>query len=99
MAKYIRNSQTLSGRLSDELVMMDINKGKYFSLNKVATRIWDLLEKPLDLKELCEILEKEYEVDEELCQKEVKEHLVEMIKFGLVTENPGLKSGDNDGSL
>lgn len=86
MIKYIRNSQTLSGRLSDELVMMDINKGKYFSLNKVATRIWDLLERPLDMKELCETLKLEYEVDEEQCQREVKEHLAEMIKLGLVTE-------------
>lgn len=86
MAKYIRNSQTLSGRLSDELVMMDINKGKYFSLNKVATRIWDLLEKPLDLQKLCETLRLEYEVDEEKCQREVKEHLSEMIKLGLVNE-------------
>jgi hypothetical protein len=86
MVKYIRNSQTLSGRLSDELVMMDINKGKYFSLNKVATRIWDLLEKPLDMKELCEILRLEYEVDEVQCQREVTEHLAEMIKLGLVNE-------------
>jgi hypothetical protein len=84
--KYIRNSQTLSGRLSDELVMMDINKGKYFSLNKVATRIWDLLENPLDLKELCEKLKFEYEVEDDLCQKEVKEHLAEMVKLGLVNE-------------
>ena len=49
MAKYIRNSRTISGRLHDELVMMDMEKGKYFSLNPVATRIWDLLEKPLDI--------------------------------------------------
>ena len=86
MVKYIRNSQTLSGRLSDELVMMDINKGKYFSLNKVATRIWDLLEKPLDLERLCETLRLEYEVDEEQCRSEVKDHLAEMIKLGLVNE-------------
>jgi hypothetical protein len=86
MVKYVRNGQTLSGRLSDELVMMDINKGKYFSLNKVATRIWDLLEKPLDIKELCETLRLEYEVEEEQCKGEVKEHLAEMIKLGLVTE-------------
>jgi hypothetical protein len=86
MIKYVRNGQTLSGRLSDELVMMDINKGKYFSLNKVATRIWDLLEKPSDIEELCEKLMLEYEVDEEQCKSEVKELLAEMNKLGLVTE-------------
>ncbi|HUX95290.1 MAG TPA: PqqD family protein [Bacteroidales bacterium] len=84
MVKYLRNSQTISGRLSDELVMMDIDKGKYFSLNKVATRIWDLLERPMDLKELCDLLKSEYEVNDEQCLSEVKEHLDEMIKLGLV---------------
>jgi hypothetical protein len=84
--KYLRNSHTISGRLADELVMMDIDKGKYFSLNKVATRIWDLLDSPMEFNELCEILKDEYEVDNDQCHKEVKEHLDEMLKLGLVTE-------------
>lgn len=66
--------------------MMDIDKGKYFSLNKVATRIWDLLEKPLDLEDLCVLLMEEYEVSEEQCRRDVKEHIDEMIKLGLISE-------------
>jgi hypothetical protein len=83
MTKYIRNNKTISGRLHDELVMMDIELGKYFSLNPVATRIWDLLEKPVDLDELCSLLSEEYEVEREQCYIEVKEYLAEMVKLGL----------------
>jgi hypothetical protein len=86
MKKYIRNSKTISGRLLDEMVMMDIDKGKYFSLNPVATRIWDLLEKPMSIDELCVVLMKEYEVDREQCLREVKEHLGEMVRLGMVME-------------
>jgi len=85
MTKYIRNSKTISGRLHDELVMMDLDQGKYFSLNPVATRIWDLLDNPTTLHELCEILLKEYQVGFEQCQVEVSEHLNEMITMGLVS--------------
>ncbi len=84
MTKYIRNNKTISGRLSDELVMMDIDKGKYFSLNPIATRIWDLLEKPLALEELCGILMNEYEVGEQQCRTEVSEVIGEMVKLGVV---------------
>ena len=63
--KYVRNSKTISGRLHDELVMMDLDQGKYFSLNPVATRIWDLLEKPLMADELCMVLIDEYDVEPE----------------------------------
>lgn len=85
MTKYIRNSQTISGRLHDELVMMDIEKGKYFSLNPVATRIWDLLEKPLDIEEVCVMLMEEYEVDSEKCRAETLDLLEEMTRLGLVS--------------
>jgi hypothetical protein len=84
MSRYIRNNQTISGRLHDELVMMDIDQGKYFSLNPVATRIWDLLENYSDIDELCSQLMEEYDVDSTQCIKEVKEHLDEMLKLRLV---------------
>jgi hypothetical protein len=86
MTTYIRNNKTLSVRLHDELVMMDIEKGKYFSLNLVATNIWELLEKPISIDGLCKLLMNEYEVDVAQCRKEVEEHLGEMVKLGLVLE-------------
>lgn len=84
--RYSRNSKTISGRLHDELVMMDIDQGKYFSLNPVATRIWDLLEQPLDLEGVCAILVDEYEVEAERCIAETGELLEEMLRLGLVVK-------------
>ena len=84
MIKYIRNNETISGRLDDELVMMDIDKGKYFSLNPVAKRIWDLLENKMTVEELCLNLIDEYEVEEAECHTEVQEHIEEMTKMGLI---------------
>ena len=86
MTKYIRNSKTISGRLHDEMVMMDLDQGKYFSLNPVATRIWDLLEVSLTVEELCGRLQEEYEVDAARCLEEVSEHILEMVRLGLVLE-------------
>lgn len=84
MKKYIRNNNTVSGRLHEEIVMMDIDKGKYFSLNEVSTRIWDHLEKPLSLTQICEKLQAEYEVSEDVCLKQTENHLKEMVKLSLI---------------
>jgi hypothetical protein len=84
MTKYVRNSKTISGRLHDELVMMDIDQGKYFSLNPVATRIWDLLEQPADIDQLCTMLMEEYNVGSGQCRTEVEEYLERMERLGLV---------------
>ena len=88
---FQRNPETISGALHDQLVMMDIQKGQYFALNPAATRIWELLEKPLTLEALCNALLEEFEVSPEQCQKDVKEHLAEMQKLELIREVRDLK--------
>jgi hypothetical protein len=82
--RYVRNSKTLSGRLHDEMVMMNLDLGKYFSLNAVATRIWDLLEKPMTANELCTSLMEEFDVKSEKCCAEVEEFLLAMESIGLI---------------
>lgn len=82
--RYIRNGKTISGRLHDEMVMMDLEQGKYFSLNPVATRIWDLLEKELTVDELCALLREDYEVESHRCLEEVGEYLEEMLRLKLI---------------
>jgi hypothetical protein len=86
MIRYKRNSKTISGRLHEEMIMMDIDQGKYFSLNPVATRIWDFLEHEMDVEELCGKLMEEYEVRPEQCREEVIGYLGDMIRLGLVFE-------------
>jgi len=89
VTKYMRNSKTISGRLHDELVMMDLDQGKYFSLNPVATRIWDLLEQPIAIEELCSFLMDEYLVNSAQCLADVGNHLAEMEKIGLLLRSEG----------
>ena len=84
MKKYIQNKETISGKLHDEQVMLDIEKGKYFSLNPVATRIWEILEQAMDIHQLCTLLKKEYDIDAKPCQEETQDYLDEMVKLGLV---------------
>ena len=85
--KYLRKSKTISGRLHDELVMLDIDQGKYFSLNPVAARIWDMLERPRTAEELCNRLTDEYEVEIKECIADVEDLLDEMVKLGLILKD------------
>ena len=86
MKKYLRNDDTVSGKLDDELVTMDIEKGKYFSLNPVATRIWELLEQPMELENLCNSLMDEFDVEADQCRAETMECLLKLAEIGLVKE-------------
>ena len=86
MEKFIRSKEVISGQIQDEIVMMDIGKSEYFTLNPVASRIWELLENEMNKEGICQVLITEYEVDDEQCRKEVEEHLNILIKLGLVVK-------------
>ena len=84
MEKYYRNNQIIDGSLEDNLVMMHIEKGKYFGLNPVGKRIWEIIEQPSSFTEITEILRAEFEVTPEQCESEVREFLEKMEKLDLV---------------
>lgn len=70
-----RNEDLLSGVLDDETILMSIETGSYHVINKTANRIWELLEEPKTVDEICIIILDEYDVDPETCQKEVLEFM------------------------
>ena len=79
----VRHPDMLSAEIGGEAVMMSIEKGAYFGLNPVATRIWDLIEQPKSLAELVTVIFEEYEVSPEQCEADVREFSADMIERGL----------------
>jgi hypothetical protein len=57
--------------MNGETVMMDITKGKYYGFNIVGSRIWELIEKPLEVKNIISILLKEFNVETQTCENTV----------------------------
>jgi hypothetical protein len=84
MEKYFRNNEILDGHLDGGLVMMDIQKGKYFGLNPVGKRIWEIIEVPKSFDEITDLLQAEFEVTPEQCRLEVEEFLAKMAKAGII---------------
>lgn len=73
--RYQRKKDLLSSRMDEETVMMHPESGKYFSLNPVATRIWELLETPKTIDDLMKFLLDEFEAKPEVCENETKEFI------------------------
>ncbi len=84
--KFQRNSEVVATEMDGSLMMMSIELGKYFELNPVSKRIWELLETPVSLSGICDVLLKEYEVTPEQCKMEVESHLNELSKKKLIYE-------------
>ena len=84
MEKYSRNEQIIDGELDDNQVMLHLEKGKYFGLNPIGKRIWELIEEPKSRQELTGILLSEFEVAKEQCEQEVQAFLDKAIEYDIV---------------
>ena len=73
--------------LDGEKVMMDLEKGQYFALNSVASRIWEVIESPISVNKVVETLLEEYEVEREECEKSVLEFIKGLEDANLVSVN------------
>ena len=74
----------LSAAVGDELLMMSAAEGKYFNLNDVGSRIWELLAQPVSAEGLVATLTAEYEVDADTAHAEVVEFLSALRERGLL---------------
>jgi hypothetical protein len=80
-----RIGETLYARVgTEEAVMMSVTAGRYYGLNAVAVRIWELLERPMTIAELCARLCEEFEVDAQTCEAEVLKFVNDLIDNGIV---------------
>ena len=61
--------------LNGEIVMMDLENGRYFSLNGVGSRIWEIIEEPIGINKIVDCLLEEYDVNRNECEENVLEFL------------------------
>ena len=79
-----RNDEIIFTDLDDTVVMMDADKGTYFELDPVGTRIWALLEIERSVAEVCEVLLAAYDVTPEDCRRDVLAFLERAEELGIV---------------
>lgn len=87
--KYVRNMQIETATMGDEVGMLNVETGKYFILDPIASDIWNALEKPMTMNHLVTHLMEIYEVDQETCYVETKFFLSELIENKLVKQLEG----------
>lgn len=74
----------VSSDLSGEAVVLNLKSGKYYGLNAVGARIWNLIQEPRTLNDIRNVIMEEYEVEPERCEREILNLLQELAAEGLI---------------
>jgi hypothetical protein len=70
--------------IDDEKVMMSVEKGQYYGLDPIGSRVWELIEEPVKVSELINTLFQKYDVDRETCERDVLAFLEELREYGIL---------------
>lgn len=79
-----RGDRVAVEEIDGDLLMAAPEAGDYYGISATAKRIWELLEQPVTVDELCAKLASEYDGDLEEIRREALEFLGELLHHGLI---------------
>jgi len=79
------SDDVVSRDLEGEAVILNLESGTYFGLDKVGTRIWTLLQKDGSLRQAFEAVQQEYDVAAEKLEGDLLRLVEELRANGLLT--------------
>ena len=79
-----RNPEMLASEIDGEKVMMSMDKGDYFGLNTVGSRIWELIEDEIEVNGLIDKMLDEFDVEASECKADLIGFLNELNEKGLI---------------
>jgi len=78
----------LAQRAADTRVLLDPADGRYYALDEVSGRVWDLCDGTRTVAQVVETLCAEYEAPAETIEADVQEFLADLSADGLVVRLP-----------
>jgi len=80
----VRKNNLLHHEIDNDLVVVSIERGMYFGIEEIGKRIWSLIKTPQSISAICEILVQEYQIDYQVCQRDVIDFLIEALGEGII---------------
>jgi hypothetical protein len=82
--RILRANGFSTAPVNNELMMLNVEQGAYYSLDPIAAEIWELLEEPADVSDLTARLQQRYAVSAEQCQADVLAFLERLYANGMI---------------
>lgn len=80
-----RSDSAISRQVGDDVVLLDVQSGRYFSLNASGVTIWDRLETDAGVNDLVEAVVSAFDVDRDTARRDVEDLVQQLHEAGLVT--------------
>jgi len=85
-SNVFQNKEIPTALIDNELGLMNVDKGKYYSLDEIGIEIWNLIENSIKVSNIVDELLKEYDIEKKQCEEDVLELINELYKQELIVK-------------
>jgi hypothetical protein len=79
-----RGAKQVSTVVNGETLLMSVDRGKYYKLDDIGSRVWALIDTPTPFGRLCQRLADEFGVDDARCAADLNGLLSGLHENGLI---------------
>jgi len=80
----VKDSEVLFTSMGEDAVLLHVQRGDYYSLNKVGARLWVMADGTKSVEDLAVMLTQEFDISQEQAEKDIIELAEQLAKEGLV---------------
>jgi hypothetical protein len=79
----VATGDQVSSPVGEEAVILDVGEGMYYGVNPVGSRVWELIQRPTSVDDICQTIHREYDVAADRCESDVLAFLERLVDSGL----------------
>ncbi len=83
-SQVMRSDKVVQAEVNGEIVALHVERGACYGLNPIASRVWSLAEAPVNVSDICVLLQEEFSVSPQECEADVLELLEGLRAEGLI---------------
>jgi hypothetical protein len=83
-AIVVASKEQMASDIGGETVILGLTAGRYYGLDAIGARVWQLIQTPTALSEVRDAIVAEYEVEPERCEADLMVLLQAMADAGLI---------------
>ena len=86
------SSGQMAADVAGETVVLGLTSGRYYGLDAVGARVWQLLQSPTTFGDVCRAIVLEYDVEPDRCEADLRALLQKLLDAGLAEVRPASAS-------
>lgn len=88
-AMLVRAERALWAGVDEEIILMNVDNGRFYALDDIGQCVWDFIETPRAFGDVCGRVLAEYEVDLETCETAISQLIAKLRDARLVEQVAG----------